>query len=69
MVSALTMPNLSIADGFNPATAAKVERKQRVAKNEAQRNANLARAERVERKSTLEKTLLTTKASTASMGK
>jgi regulator of ribosome biosynthesis len=57
------------ADDYNPAIAAKAARKQHVAKNEAQRQANLARAERSERKTALEKTLLTTKASTASMGR
>ncbi|KAF8313273.1 RRS1-domain-containing protein [Clavulina sp. PMI_390] len=54
---------------YNPATAAKAERKQRIAKNEAQQKANLARAERTARKSTLEKSLLQSKTSTASMGK
>lgn len=60
---------LSSADDYNPAAEAKAERKQRVSKNEGQRLANLARAERSERKSEVEKTLLRTKGSTASMGK
>lgn len=64
---ALTL--LPPADDYNPASAAKAARKQRVVKNEAQRQANLARAERSKRKTILEKTLLTTKASTASMGR
>lgn len=57
------------ADDHNPSAAAKAARKQRVAKNEAQHQTNLARAERSERKIAVEKSLLTTKASTASMGK
>lgn len=57
------------ADDYNPGAAAKDARKQRVIKNEAQRQANLARAERSERKTALDRTLLATKTSTASMGK
>lgn len=60
---------LLLADDYNPAAEAKSERKQRVSKNEGQRMANLARAERAERKTEVEKTLLRTKGSTASMGK
>lgn len=58
-----------IADDYDPANEAKSERKQRVAKNEGQRLANIARSERAERKTEVEKTLLRTKSSTASMGK
>lgn len=60
--------------GHNPATIARTERKERVAKNERQRSQNAARAqgppnEREERKKDIEKTLATTRISTASMGK
>ncbi|KAH7887347.1 ribosome biogenesis regulatory protein-domain-containing protein [Phlebopus sp. FC_14] len=59
---------------FNPAQAARNERKARVAKNERQRLQNMARAqaardEREERKAHVEKTLASTRISTASMGK
>lgn len=52
--------------------AARAERKKRVAKNEGQKLANVKRAqtsEQRERKAEIERTLLTTKGSTASMGK
>jgi regulator of ribosome biosynthesis len=59
---------------FDPSKQARDERKSRVAKNERQRTQNLARAqaavpEREQRKSEIERTLATTRASTASMGK
>lgn len=58
----------------DPSQAARAARKARVAKNERQRLQNLARAEGVaaerdERKRDIEKTLATTRVSTASMGK
>ncbi|TFK43810.1 ribosome biogenesis regulatory protein-domain-containing protein [Crucibulum laeve] len=58
---------------FDPRKVARDERKARVAKNEKQRDQNLARAAgkgpREERKRDIEKTLATTRISTASMGK
>jgi regulator of ribosome biosynthesis len=56
-------------DDFDPAAAARDERKKRIAKNEKQTQANLLRAQKGERKDEIERTLLTTKGSTASMGK
>jgi regulator of ribosome biosynthesis len=56
----------------DPSQVARGERKARVAKNERQRAQNLARAapnEREQRKTELEKTLATTRVSTASMGR
>ena len=66
--------NLTDVD-FNPSNEARKERKERVAKNEKQRLQNMARAqgpetsERDQRKRDIEKTLATTRVSTASMGK
>ncbi|KAF8897762.1 ribosome biogenesis regulatory protein-domain-containing protein [Infundibulicybe gibba] len=59
---------------YDPRKAARDERKARVAKNEKQRAQNAARAQgptnpRDERKREIEKTLATTRVSTASMGK
>lgn len=58
----------------DPAQVVREARKARVAKNERQRLQNLARAdgapsEREQRKQDIEKTLATTRISTASMGK
>lgn len=55
----------------DPAKIARDERKARVAKNERQRAGNVARATnpREERKQNIERTLATTRVSTASMGK
>jgi regulator of ribosome biosynthesis len=64
---------LLVADvNYDPVKTARDERKARVAKNERQRLQNAARAqpsEREERKHEIEKTLATTRVSTASMGK
>ncbi|TFY82761.1 hypothetical protein EWM64_g1254 [Hericium alpestre] len=59
---------------FDPSKAARDERKSRVAKNERQQLQNLARAQgapsdRVGRKKEIDRTLATTRMSTASMGK
>ncbi|TBU47252.1 RRS1-domain-containing protein [Dichomitus squalens] len=59
---------------FDPAKAARDERKARVAKNEKQRSANLARAAAAgsssdDRKKTIDRTLAVTRTSTASLGK
>lgn len=60
---------------FNPVQEARGERKKKIAKNEKQKSANDARAagltgvNRVQRKTEIEKTLATTRISTASMGK
>ncbi|KAH9482496.1 Ribosome biogenesis regulatory protein-like protein [Psilocybe cubensis] len=57
---------------YDPRKAARDERKQRIAKNEKKHQQNLARAgavSRDERKAEIEKTLATTRISTASMGK
>jgi regulator of ribosome biosynthesis len=70
---ALKIRLLCFADvNYDPVKAARDERKSRVAKNERQRLQNAARAqpnEREERKHEIEKTLASTRASTASMGK
>jgi regulator of ribosome biosynthesis len=63
---------------FDPAKAARDERKSRIAKNEKQRLRNVEHAkgsqapskeEKIVRKKEIEKTLATTRVSTASMGK
>ncbi|KAL1732548.1 ribosome biogenesis regulatory protein-domain-containing protein [Schizophyllum commune] len=54
---------------FDPRKAARDERKERIAKNEKQRLANTARDQGTSRKAELDKTLATTRLSTASMGK
>ncbi|KAF8339043.1 ribosome biogenesis regulatory protein-domain-containing protein [Cantharellus anzutake] len=56
-------------DDYDPVAIARQERKGRVQKNERQRLANIARAERAQRKTQIEKTLVHAKKSTASMGK
>lgn len=57
----------------NPQLEARKERKERVAKNEKQRLANLARASgtpsQASRKEDIDRTLATSRSSTASMGK
>ncbi|KAI0060850.1 RRS1-domain-containing protein [Artomyces pyxidatus] len=60
--------------GFDPAKEAKDARKARVSKNERQRLQNMSRSqgastEREERKKDIDRTLATTRVSTASMGK
>ena len=68
---------LAIDADFDPAKEARDERKSRIAKNERQRLQNIARepgasktvADREQRKSDIERTLATTRTSTASMGK
>jgi len=62
------VPN-NAPDDFNPVAAARKERKERITKNEKQQLANVARAQQTGRKNEIERTLLLTKASTASMGK
>ena len=67
---------------FNPSLAARKERKERMAKNERQHQQNLARAEsesgstskngvalQSQRKRDIDRTLATTRASTASLGR
>jgi len=54
---------------IDPAMEARKERKERVAKNERQHLQNLARAQHVDRKREIDRTLATTRSSTASMGK
>ena len=58
-----------LAVDFDPRKAARDERKERIAKNERQRLANSARDQGTSRKAELDKTLATTRLSTASMGK
>jgi len=61
-----------LAHDFDPATNARKERKERISKNQKQQDRNKAHAETSDRQShkqKLEKDLLTTRISTASMGK
>ena len=71
-----TSPPLGIDVDYDPAKAARAERKERVAKNERQHQANLARAAAGssalpagDRKKQIDRTLAVTRASTASMGR
>ena len=71
----LTTPSSPLpAIDFDPAQEAKSARKARVAKNERQRLQNIARAEaarevRDQRQTEIDRTLASTRVSTASMGK
>ncbi|KAJ7074145.1 ribosome biogenesis regulatory protein-domain-containing protein [Mycena amicta] len=62
------VPANAVVD-FDPRKAARDERKARVAKNEKQHLANVSRAQGNPRKTEIDKTLASTRASTASMGK
>jgi len=71
-LSIFLMKRISDAD-YDPVKAARDERKERVTKNEKQRLKNMERAgtgpSKDERKHDIEKTLASTRISTASMGK
>jgi regulator of ribosome biosynthesis len=54
---------------YDAAKVARDERKARIAKNEKQQLQNIQRAESTKRSSEIEKTLATTRGSTASMGR
>ncbi|KAI3616661.1 hypothetical protein WG66_011438 [Moniliophthora roreri] len=70
----ITEVPLNADPDYDPRKVAKAERKERVANNEKQRLANIARAQQVagareERKGEIDRTLATSRVSTASMGK
>ncbi|KAK7060352.1 Rhodanese-related sulfurtransferase [Paramarasmius palmivorus] len=70
----ITEVPLNADPDYDPRKIAKAERKERVAKNEKQKLANIARAQqadssREERKSEIDRTLAASRISTASMGK